>query len=219
MDLTSPLDRRRLAHQLGQRRRLIAALLAGAAVLSALTALRPPATATTRVWSAARDLTGGAALTSADLSVERLPVGDVPAGALTAAHPIVGEMLAAPVRRGEPLTDVRLLSTALLTALGTAGLVAVPVRVADGPATAALVQPGDRVDVIAAADPQDAGAPATATVARGVRVLAVPGRAAESSSGDTGGLLVVAATPAQADSLAQAAAAARLSVTVRGGTR
>jgi Flp pilus assembly protein CpaB len=109
-----------------------------------------------------------------------------------------------------------LLSAALLTALGTSGLVAVPVRVADGPATAALVQPGDRVDVVAAADPQDAGAVATSTVARGLRVLAVPGRSAD-ASGDLGGLLVVAATAAQADSLAQAAGGARLSVTVRGG--
>jgi Flp pilus assembly protein CpaB len=123
-------------------------------------------------------------------------------------------MLAAPVRRGEPLIDVRLLSTSLLTALGTSGLVAVPVRVADGPATSVLVQPGDQVDVIAAADPQSAGAVATATVARGLRVLAVPGRSTD-ASGDTGGLLVVAATATQADALAQAATGARLSVTVR----
>jgi Flp pilus assembly protein CpaB len=126
-------------------------------------------------------------------------------------------MLAAPVRRGEPLTDVRLLSTALLAALGTSGLVAVPVRVTDGPATAAVVQPGDRVDVIAAADPQDAGAVSTVTVARDVRALAVPAGAGDSSAGDGGGLLVVAATAAQADALAQAATGARLSVTVRGG--
>jgi pilus assembly protein CpaB len=215
MDLSSPLDRHRVVQQLGSRRRLIAALLAGAAVLSALSALRPPAIATVGIWAAARDLTGGAALARADVRVERLPATDVPAGALNATHPIAGRMLAAPVRRGEPLTDVRLLSTALLTALGRSGLVAVPVRVADGPATAALVQPGDRVDVVAAADPQDAGAVTTTTVARGLRVLAVPGRSADASA-DTGGLLVVAATAAQADALAQAAAGARLSVTVRG---
>jgi Flp pilus assembly protein CpaB len=216
MDLSSPLDRRRLMQQVGSRRRLIAALLAGAAVLSALSALRPPAIATVRIWAAARDLSGGAALAGADVRVERLPVADVPTGALRATQPIAGRMLAAPVRRGEALTDVRLLSTALLSALGTAGLVAVPVRVADGPATAALVQPGDRVDVVAAADPQDAGAASTATVARDLRVLAVPGRATD-ASGDTGGLLVVAATAAQADALAQAATGARLSVTVRAG--
>jgi Flp pilus assembly protein CpaB len=213
MDLIPGLDRRRLTQRLARRRRLIAALLAGAAVVSGLTALRPPAAVTVRVWSAARDLPGGAALTSTDVTVERLPVADVPAGALAAARPIAGRMLAAPVRRGEPLTDVRLLSTSLLAALGTPGLVAVPVRVADGPATSALVQPGDRVDVIAAADPS-AGAATTRTVARGLRVLAVPG-GADDASGDTGGLLVVAATTAQADALAQAATGARLSVSVR----
>jgi Flp pilus assembly protein CpaB len=89
--------------------------------------------------------------------------------------------------------------------------------VADGPATSALVQPGDRVDILAAGDPQDAGAALTATVVHGVRVLAVPG-AGEPSGGsadDTGGLLVVAATAAQADALAGAATGARLSVAVR----
>jgi pilus assembly protein CpaB len=217
MDLIPALDRRRLTQQIGRRRRLIAALLAGAAVVSALTALRPPATATVRIWSAARDLSGGAALSSADVRVERLPSADAPAGALAAGHPVVGRMLAAPVRRGEPLTDVRLLSTSLLAALGTPGLVAVPVRVADGPATSALVQPGDRVDIIAAADPQSPGTVATTTVARGLRVLAVPGGSADASA-DTGGLLVVAATSAQAGALAQAATGARLSVTVLGDT-
>jgi Flp pilus assembly protein CpaB len=200
----------------GQRRRLIAALLAGAAVLSALSALRQPAAATVGIWSAAHDLAGGAALSAGDLTVERLPLTDVPAGALAAARPIVGRMLAAPVRRGEPLTDVRLLSTSLLESLGTSDLVAAGVRVTDGPATSALVQPGDRVDVIAAGDPQNAGTVTTSTVARGLRVLAVPGRTPDTSSGDSGGLLVVAASPEQADALAQAATGARLSVTVRG---
>jgi pilus assembly protein CpaB len=216
MDLISPLDHRRLARQVGQRRRLIAALLVGAAVLSALSTLRQPTAATVGVWSAAHDLAGGAALSAGDVTVERLPVPDVPAGALAAARPIVGRMLAAPVRRGEPLTDVRLLSTSLLESLGTSGLVAAGVRVTDGPATSALVQPGDRVDVIAAGDPQSAGTVTTSTVARGLRVLAVPGRTPDASSGDAGGLLVVAASPEQADALAQAATGARLSVTVRG---
>lgn len=203
--------------EVGQRRRLAAAGLAGVAVVCALSALRPTLPATVKVWSASRDLAGGAPLGAGDVMVERLPATDVPTGALVAGHPILGRLLAAPVRRGEPLTDVRLLSTALLTALGRSGLAAVPVRVADGPATSALVQPGDRVDILAAGDPQDAGAALTATVVHGVRVLAVPG-AGEPSGGsadDTGGLLVVAATAAQADALAGAATGARLSVAVR----
>jgi pilus assembly protein CpaB len=158
----------------------------------------------------AADHTGGAALSAGDVTIERLPPADVPADALLAGHPVLGRLLAAPVRRGEPLTDVRLLSTSLLGALGTSGLVAVPVRVADAAATTALVQPGNRVDVLAA-DPGSGGS--TSTVVRNVLVLAVPGRDDSGASG-TDGLLVVAATSAQADDLARVALD-RLSVVLR----
>jgi pilus assembly protein CpaB len=208
MDLGTPIGRSVLVQRLTPYRRSAAALSAAVAVVCSLTALRPATPATVRIWTASRDLAGGAPLEARDLRAERLPTADVPTGAFSATRPIAGRMLAAPVRRGEPLTDVRLLSTSLLSALGRSGLVAVPVRVTDGPATTALVQPGDRVDVLAAADPQDAGAATTTSVVRGVRVLAVPG--------GEGGLVVVAATTTQAAALAGAASGARLSVAVRG---
>jgi Flp pilus assembly protein CpaB len=111
------------------------------------------------------------------------------------------------VRRGEPLTDVRLLGAGLLVE-ATPGLVATPVRLAD-PAGAALLSPGDRVDVLAA--PADGAAPAAPTVAADVTVLAVP---TEVEPAD-GALVVLATTPATAARLAAAAVASRLSVTVR----
>jgi Flp pilus assembly protein CpaB len=114
------------------------------------------------------------------------------------------------VRRGEPLTDVRLLEPALLAALPEPGLVAVPVRVADGSAAAALVHAGDVVDVLAVADPVGGGPARPSTVAAGVRVLAVPGR--DGGTGDGGGLVVLATSPAQARALAQASAVTRLSL-------
>jgi pilus assembly protein CpaB len=211
MDLGTPIGRWALVQRLSPYRRSAAALSAAIAVFCSLTALRPAPPATVRVWAAARDLAGGAPLQARDLRAEGLPAAEVPNGALVASRPIAGRMLAAPVRRGEPLTDVRLLSTSLLSALGGSGLVAVPVRVTDGPATTALVQPGDRVDVLAAADPQDAGTVTTTTVARAVRVLAVP-------AGDAG-LVVVAATTSQAAALAGAATGARLSVAVPSNQR
>ena len=219
MDLGTPISRSALVQRLARYRRSAAALSAAVAVVCALTALRPATPATVRVWSAARDLAGGVPLAAGDLRAVGLPVADVPSGALLASRPITGQLLAAPVRRGEPLTDVRLLSTSLLHALGGSGLVAVPIRVSDGAATAALVQPGDRVDILAAADPDDAGTAATETVVRGVRVLAVPGdhgALADSSDSGGGGLVVVAATTTQAAALAGAATGARLSVAVRG---
>lgn len=201
-----------------QRRRLVVAGLTGIAVLSGLTALRPSPAPTRRVWVAAHDLSGGAPLTAGDVRAEQVPAADVPADALPSASSVIGRLLAAPMRRGEPFTDVRILSAALLGAAGAAGDVAVPVRVTDGPATLALVQAGDDVDILAAPDPDGTGPPAAFTVVRDVRVLATPAHddsATAADSDDPGGVLIVEATDRQAATLARAAAGTRLSVAVR----
>src|SRR3954454_23448926 len=169
----------------GGPRRLLAALCAAVAVLAAVKAVAPDPPRTVAVWAAARDLSGGSPLSSHDVQAVALPVGAVPAGALRAGAAVVGRLLAGPMRRGEPLTDVRLLEPSLLTALPDPGLVAVPVRVADGSA-AALVRPGDLVDVLAISDPATGGPPTASTLATGLRVLAVP--AHDSSGGDDAGL-------------------------------
>ena len=198
----------------GGPRRVLAALCAAVAVLAAVKALSPEATRTVAVWAAAHDLSGGSPLGRLDVRAVALPVGSVPDGALPAAVPVVGRLLAAPVRRGEPLTDVRLLGPSLLRALGEPGLVAVPVRVADGSAAAALVHPGDVVDVLAVNDPVSGrGSDRPVTVASAARIVAVPARA--SSSSDGGGLVVVAVDRSQAAALAAASAGARLSLALR----
>lgn len=195
----------------GGPRRLLAALCAGVAVLTAIKAVTPAAERTIVVWAAARDLAGGSPLGARDVRAVALPVASVPAGVLRAGTQIVGRLLAAPMRRGEPLTDVRLLGPSLLTALPEPGLVAVPVRVADGSAAAALVHPGDVVDVLAVGDPVTGRASSRpVTVASAVRVVAVPARAGVTADG--GGLVVVAADRAQAAALAAASVGSRLSL-------
>jgi pilus assembly protein CpaB len=207
---------RSAAGQLALRRRLVVAILTGVAVLAGLSSLRPAPAPTVRVWAAARDLSGGEPLAIADVTVERLPTADVPADAIEPGTRVVGRLLAAPMRRGEPLTDVRLLSASLLSATGAAGDVAVPVRVADGPAALVLVHAGDLVDVIAASDAGDGAPTTTADVVHDVRVLATPTRDdGADDAGDTAGLLIVEATNQQAAALAQAAGDARLSVAVQ----
>lgn len=208
---------RALSSRLAFRRRLVVAILTGIAVVSGLSALRPSPPPTQPVWVAARDLPGGEPLASGDIRIERLPTADVPADAFSANTNLVGRLLAAPMRRGEPLTDVRILSASLLTATDEPDDVAVPVRVADGPATLALVHAGDLIDVIAAPDSGTGGRPASFTVVHDVRVLATPTHDNDPGSGDTGGLLIVEASNRQAARLAQAATGARLSIAVRRG--
>lgn len=210
------------------RRRLVAAALVGLSVLTGLAALRPPAPPTVVVLAAARDLVPGAALALDDVASVALPAAAAPSGALRPGAAVLGRVVAGPVRRGEPLTDVRLVGPSLLSSVP--GAVAVPVRLAD-PGAAALLRPGDRIDVLAAPPPLAphaaaprapaaagasgpagaAGAAGVATaaarvVAANVLVLAVPGAA---GLGTEGTLVVVACPPDVARVLA--ATAERLS--------
>ena len=166
----------------------------------AVLALRPD-TASVVVLTAARDLPGGV-LKPADLTPAALRPGTAPDGALRPGAPFAGKILAGPARRGEPLTDVRLLGPGLLAAHGP-GTVATPIRIAD-PETARLLSPGDIVNVLAAATSTwDGTAPAT-TVAENVTVLATP-----SEKSEPGALVVLATTSAQATELASAQAGGR----------
>lgn len=99
------------------------------------------------VLVAAHDLAGGATVGAADVRPVSFAPDRVPAGALAAARQAVGQRLSGPVRRGEPITDARLLGRGLATGLSSES-VAVPVRLADG-GTTALLRPGDRVDLLA----------------------------------------------------------------------
>lgn len=199
---------RALLRAAGRRRGLLAAGLAAGAVATALPVLAPDPAAGTAVLAAARDLAAGAAVGAEDLLVVHLPADLVPAGALLPGADVVGRLAAGSVRAREPLTDVRLVGPGLLAATGD-GLVAVPVRLAD-PAAAALLRPGDRVDVLAAATGPD-GPPAAAVVAAAAPVLAVPA----STAAAEGALVVLAASPLQAARLASAEVSSRLSVVVR----
>ncbi|MFF5110433.1 RcpC/CpaB family pilus assembly protein [Streptosporangium sp. NPDC000509] len=195
---------RALRRFLGRRHRLIATVVAASAMGCAILALRQD-TASVTVLVAARDLSGGV-LGTADLIPAPLRPGTVPDGALRPGTPFAGKVLTGPARRGEPLTDVRLLGPGLLAAHGR-GTVATPVRVAD-PETARLLSPGDTVDVLAATSAWEGTAPAT-VVAEDVTVLATP--AGES---ERGALVVLATTPAQATELASAQAGGRISITI-----
>ena len=204
-------DLRRLLREASRatsrHRALLAAGLVAASVATALPSLAPTPAPGVAVLTAARDLPGGTSLAQGDLVHVRLPRALVPAGALLMDGAALGRLVAGPVRRGEPLTDVRLLGAGLLAG-GRAGVQAVPLRLADA-GSAVLIRPGDRVDVLAATT----SAPSTAAsvVATAVQVLAVPAAGGETD----GALVVLATTPAVAARLAAAAVSSRLSVSVR----
>jgi Flp pilus assembly protein CpaB len=194
-DRRVPRILRRLRRVVLARRRLLAALLAGVAVAAGVQAATAPAPPAVGVLTAARDLPAGLVIGRDDLVSLDFAPGSVPSGVTRDA---VGQTLAAPVRRGEPITDVRLVGPALTA--GDPQLTAVPVRLPD-PGMVALLDVGDRIDLIAT-DPEGSGA---SVVATGVPVLAVPPPSVEAdASGQSGGLVVVGVSPTEVTGLADA---------------
>ncbi|MCL2541382.1 MAG: SAF domain-containing protein [Nocardioidaceae bacterium] len=190
---TTPSTRRRIGNALTRarravlrRRRLLAAVLAAVAAAAALRALAPPAPASATITVAARDLPAGVLLTDGDLRTTTVPPGAVPD---EVARAPVGRTLAAPLTRGEPVTEPRLVGAHLTEA--DTGTTAVPLRISD-PDQVALLTVGDRIDLFAT-DPQHA---VTSRVASEVEVLAVPaGATTTGTAGNLTGRLVVLAIP------------------------
>lgn len=125
-------------------RRAVAVLLLIAAGVIA-SSEQPAAVDGDAVVLAARDMDVGTTVGRSDLRTTT--VRSPPDGAITAAQSLVGRVLAAPVRRGEIFTDVRLLDASGPRA--GAGRIAVPVRIDDSGAVD-LLRPGTHVGLIAA---------------------------------------------------------------------
>lgn len=182
-----------------RRRRLLAAALTAVAVAAGLHSVAAPAPPRVDVLVAAHDLPAGTVLIRGDLTPVPFAPGSVPDDLATSA---AGRTLAAPLRRGEPVTDVRLVGSGL--AEGNPGVTAVPVRLPDA-GMADLLAAGDRIDLVAA-DPQGTGA---RVVAAGVPVLAVPGPSPDPAGGGVTGRLVVLGATDQAEVTRIADAAVR----------
>jgi Flp pilus assembly protein CpaB len=185
-----------------RHRRPLAALFAGLAVLLALGALRaePPGRA---VVVAARDLASGTVLGADDVRPVKLPESAVPEQSAQDVDAVVGRTVAGPMRRGEVVTDRRVLNADRMSGFPD-GTVLVTVRLADADALSSLGV-GNRVDVVAV-DPD--GRAEAEVVARHVEVVTLP-----RSDDDSGGVPVgVATTEDEALRLAERALDARLSV-------
>lgn len=192
-----------------RRRRPLAAILAAAAVAAGIHAASAPPLPHVSVLVARHDLAAGVVLTADDVGPARFAEGTAPDGALVGADAVVGHMLASPLRRGEPVTDVRLVGASLTE--GRPGQVALPVRLPDA-GMVALLHVGDRIDLLAV-DPQGAGAE---LVARDVGVLALPPATDDPGSGFSGRLVVLGTTSDQVAPIAEAAVRAVLGFSYAG---
>lgn len=148
-------------------RRAAAGLLV---ILAGVAAWRPdPGSAPRDVVVALRDLSPGVPLTTEDVALLTRPAGTVPEGAATALVTVVGATLAGPSRRGEVLTDARVLGSRVTELSAGPDARVVPVHLADA-AVADLIRSGDVVDVLGAASDGD---PHPRIVATGAVVVLV----------------------------------------------
>jgi len=175
-------------------------------VLAGIISLRPdPAGSTQTVAVAIRDLGPGVALTADDIRLEKRSAATLPDGAHTDLS-IVGATLAGPARRGEVLTDARVLGSRLAGLNAGPDARVVPLHLADA-AVLDLIRTGDVVDVLGAASAgADARPKVVATNAVVVLVSAKP-----QAIGASNDRVVLVALPASA---AQTLAGATLVQTV-----
>lgn len=191
-------------------RRIAAALLALVAVV--LFARDATATDHVRVVVAARDLAPGAQLAPDDVLVAEFTPTTVPDGALGSIDEVDGHTVAGPVRAGEPITDVRLLSSRLAeSAIEASDARIVPVRLGDSGVTDVL-RSGDTVDVLTV-DEGDSGD--GQQVARVLATKAVVVLVSTESSGQRNGdpVVLIAMSPTDATAVAAASLVNALTVT------
>ncbi|TLM86922.1 Flp pilus assembly protein CpaB [Pseudarthrobacter sp. NamE5] len=197
---------------LNRNRRLAAALLLCAAAAITVHQLTPAPAHTVTAVAAARDLPAGAAMTPADLAAVQIPPGMMAEGFLQEAAEAAGRQLAAPLRKGQLLTDAQLLGPGLLA--GTPpGSAAVPLRLAD-PSSIQLVSPGQLVNVVLTAANGFDQQQTPEVLASAVPVLWTAGQGGQGGqwlgTAETDGLIVVAANPEQAARLAGASTQGKL---------
>lgn len=172
-------------------RRVVAGALV---VLAAVAAWRDdPQADQSDVVVTVHDLSPGVEITPADVRVESRSASAVPEGAHSDVDAVVGATLAGPTRRGEIVTDVRLLSPRLAESAAGPDARIVPIPLADEALTN-LVRAGDVVDIVAAPADEAGAARLIATDAVVVLVSAEQNGVGSRS----GGRIVLVALPATA---------------------
>lgn len=189
-------------------RRVTAGLLV---LLAAVIALRPdPEHQRRDVVVAVRDLSPGVILTADDVALRTRPVETIPDGAAGTVDAVIGATVAGPSRRGEILTDARVLGSRLAGLAAGPDARVVPLHLADT-AVLDLIRPGDVVDILGAPS-ADADAHPRVVATNAVVVLVSGEAKAPGASGDR--VVLVALPAAAANTLAGATLVQTVTLTI-----
>ena len=184
----------------------------GLVILAAVIALRSdPDGDRTEIVVAARDLASGVELTADDVRLENRTAATVPEGAQSDVGAVVGATLAGPARRGEVLTDVRVLGPRLAESVAGPDARIVPLPLADS-ALLDLVRAGDVVDVVAAG-PEGGAADARPQLLATDAVVVVVSEKPEGTGAGSDRVVLVALPAHAANDVAAAALLQRVTLT------
>lgn len=188
-------------------------LAGGLVVLAAVAAWRDdPRADHTEVVVTTRDLSPGTELTADDVRLESRTASTIPDGSRADVAAVVGATLAGPARRGEVVTDVRLLGPRLAESAAGPDARIVPLPLADA-ALVDLVRPGDIVDIVAAPASSDEETSARLIATDAVVVL-VSAKESGSSRGSAGRVVLVALPAAAAKTVAGVALVQAVTLTL-----
>jgi Flp pilus assembly protein CpaB len=164
-------------------RRACAVVLLVVALVATLTAGRTEELRSAVV--AARDVSPGHRLTADDLTIRDVAPDTLPAGAMTQVSDLTDKTVTGPVRSGEIITDVRVLSSRLpMELLQRADARLVPVKLADT-AVIDLLREGDVVDVLSIDDSSEDQPSATRVLANSAVVALVSQPTGSRTGADT----------------------------------
>lgn len=174
--ITEPAVRRRVhrsvRRHLWRWRFALVSLLLGLATALTVHLLRPPPPATVDLVVTTRPVTAGTELTRDDVAVRAVAAAVAPPGAVHTPDRLLGRATVVGLPAGAPL-HTTLVSDDGVSAAAPRGTVVVPVRLSDD-AVAALLRPGDRVDLLAGTTSSAVPSDAPQYLARGALVLPVP---------------------------------------------
>jgi len=166
------------------------------------------------VLVASHDLRPATTLTADDVRVEKRLATTIPDGSQTDLGAVLGATLASPTRRGEVLTDVRVLGSRLAESTAGPGARIVPLHLADN-ALIDLVRVGDVVDVLVASDTgAQPAAPAVTSAPRVVATDAVVVLVSAKQAGDDDRVVLVALPARVANAVAGSALGQAVTLTL-----
>jgi len=186
----------------------------------------PPPVANRTIVVAANSIPANTLVTGSMLAAETRPVTGMPPDAVNAsqASDVIGATTLGVIPAGAPVTLSRVghPSTAGLSATLRVGERAIAIPIDRVKAVDGLIEPGDRVDVIAIVPLRGILGPEAKTILRDIRVLAIgqataapPANASPSPITESAATATLEVTPQQADVLALADANSQLRLALR----